>query len=66
MTGVQTCALPISSASLSGACTEISLATSATYTLTANERTKFIMVRVTATNSVDSAVYYSAATAAIR
>jgi hypothetical protein len=54
-------------ASLSeGTCLLISLATSSTYTLTANERTKFVMVRVTATNSVDTAVYYSAATAAVR
>jgi len=54
------------SATLSGTCTAIPLATSSTFTLAASQRTKYVMVRVTATNSVDTAVHYSAATNAVR
>ncbi len=51
---------------LSGTCALIASATSPSFTLTASQRTRFIMVRVTVTNSVGSAVHYSAATAAVR
>ncbi len=57
---------PVASATLSGTCDPIDGAAFSTYTLVVNQRTTFVLVRVTATNGYGSAVHYSAATTAIR
>lgn len=54
------------SSTLSGTCTLIGGANTSTFTITSSQRTRFLIVRVTATNAHGSAVHYSASTSAVR